>query len=291
MNIAAFLSAHQDTVQVIFYSLVLTSFWIIEILLLKSNIKDKLSHSGTNFLFICTALPVQLLVTSAVVFTSVHVTIAHWGLIEQVPLHHNKWFYYIALFVLLDLGEYCYHVLMHKFDIFWRFHLVHHSDVKVDVSTTVREHPVETAVRTLFLVLWVFLLGANFTVLVIRQSFQTVFNIFSHAEFRLPEPVNRVLAILFITPNLHHVHHHYELPYTDKNYGDVLSIWDRLFGTYTELKAEDTVFGIDTHMSKELNGTYISALKMPFAKIVREDNSATSTTNSLSGACSANTPA
>jgi sterol desaturase/sphingolipid hydroxylase (fatty acid hydroxylase superfamily) len=86
----------------------------------------------------------------------------------------------------------------------------------------------------------------------------------------LPERANKIVALVFITPNLHHVHHHYQLPYTDCNYGDVLSIWDRLFGTYGQLSKEETVFGIDTHMDEKLNASFIGAVKIPFQKFERK---------------------
>jgi sterol desaturase/sphingolipid hydroxylase (fatty acid hydroxylase superfamily) len=174
------------------------------------------------------------------------------------------------MFVLMDLCEYVYHVIMHKFDFLWKFHLVHHSDLEVDVSTTVREHPGETFVRMSFQILWVFLLGPVAAVLVLRQTVQTFSNIAAHTQFRLPERINRVVGLIFITPNLHHVHHHYQLPYTDCNYGDVLSIWDRLFGTYAELEKEETVYGVDTHMEPEKNGRIQNIMKIPFQKLERK---------------------
>jgi sterol desaturase/sphingolipid hydroxylase (fatty acid hydroxylase superfamily) len=92
----------------------------------------------------------------------------------------------------------------------------------------------------------------------------------AHTEFRLPRMVNKIVSLVVITPNLHHVHHHYVLPYTDCNYGDVLSIWDRLFGTYAQLDETDTVFGIDTHMNPEVNSRFVNILKIPFQKLVRK---------------------
>jgi sterol desaturase/sphingolipid hydroxylase (fatty acid hydroxylase superfamily) len=72
--------------------------------------------------------------------------------------------------------------------------------------------------------------------------------------FLLPAVPARVLGWVFITPNLHHTHHHARLPGTNCNYGDVFSIWDRLFGTYVDMPSEDTVFGLDTHMSETNTG-------------------------------------
>lgn len=274
MTISQFNAEHRDSVQIILYIIVITGLWLAEKVVAAgaSSAKDKWQHNRVNLLFITTALPIQLLLTTFVLIILSWTNLHHWGLINYIPFHHNKWVYYISLFMLLDLGEYAYHLMMHKTDHLWRFHLVHHSDMHVDVSTTVREHPCETAIRTCFLMLWVFICGPVVGVLVLRQTFQSVFNIMAHTEFRLPKTLNKIVGYVFITPNLHHVHHHHALPYTDKNYGDVLSIWDRVFGTLAELDEKDTVFGIDTHMNPETTGRFTSILKIPFQKIVRKND-------------------
>jgi sterol desaturase/sphingolipid hydroxylase (fatty acid hydroxylase superfamily) len=69
---------------------------------------------------------------------------------------------------------------------------------------------------------------------------------------------------IFITPNLHHVHHHYQRPYTDSNFGDVFSIWDRIFGTYAELPHGATVFGVDTQPNKQVTESFREIVMMPF---------------------------
>jgi sterol desaturase/sphingolipid hydroxylase (fatty acid hydroxylase superfamily) len=275
-NLQNFFSTHEDAAQIILYAGIITFLWVAEVLFSTAGLKTKWRHSSVNLMFICTALPIQLLLTSFIVIISKWANLHHWGLINLISWHAKSWGYYITLFILLDLCEYVYHVIMHKVDTLWKFHLVHHSDLNVDVSTTIREHPGETFVRTCFLMLWVFLLGPVIGVLILRQIFQTFSNIVGHTEFRLPERANKIVGLLFITPNLHHVHHHYRLPYTDCNYGDVLSVWDRIFGTFSELNKEDTLFGIDTHMDKNINGKFVNIVKIPFQKLERirypEDN-------------------
>ncbi|MDP9075879.1 MAG: sterol desaturase family protein [Bacteroidota bacterium] len=270
MVVREFVMHHEDLVQVIFYAFVIVSFWLTEQFIGMLSLGHKLSRTLLNAKFIFTALPIQLLLTFFVILIMKWVNYNHWGLINFVPFHHILWVNYIVLFLLMDLGEYLYHVIMHKRDLLWRFHLVHHSDLHVDVSTTIREHPVETAIRTTFLMLWVFLFGPGIAMLMIRQVFQSFFNVLAHTEFRLPGKLSKILGWVFITPNLHHVHHHYELPYTDRNYGDVLSIWDRLFGTYQELDWSQTKFGIDTHMDPAVNSRFSSVLLIPFRKFERK---------------------
>jgi len=266
----AFVNKYADLIQVIFYALVIVSFWITErVICTRCPIQNK-KHILLNAKFIFTALPIQLALTTFIILIIGWASAHHWGLIYFIPWHHNAWVYYISLFALLDLGEYVYHLIMHKVDTLWKFHIVHHSDLHVDISTTVREHPGETVIRTCFLMLWVFLLGPAISVLMLRQVFQSFFNIMAHTEFRLGNKLNAALGLIFITPNLHHVHHHYELPYTDCNYGDVLSIWDRLFGTYQKLDKNDVCYGIDTHMDPAINSRFTNVLKIPFQKLERK---------------------
>jgi sterol desaturase/sphingolipid hydroxylase (fatty acid hydroxylase superfamily) len=265
-----FFSTHEDLTQILLYAAVITTLWLAEVLVSTDGFRSKFKHSSVNLMFIFTALPIQLLLTTFIIIVLKWDNLHHWGLLNLMHFHTKGWMYYIVAFVLMDLCEYTYHVIMHKIDALWRFHLVHHSDLKVDVSTTTREHPCETFIRTGFLTLWVFLLGPVIGVLIIRQIFQTFANIIAHTEFRLSDRVNKIVGLIFITPNLHHVHHHYRLPYTDCNYGDVLSIWDRLFGTFGELEREDTHFGIDTHMDENVNGKFVNVVKIPFQKLERK---------------------
>ncbi|QEC75290.1 sterol desaturase family protein [Mucilaginibacter ginsenosidivorax] len=270
MMAQSFIAKNQDIVQLAYFAVIITLLWCSEVIFTNSIATEKFKHTRVNLLFILTALPVQLGMISLVLLVSAWVNQHHWGLINYLPFHKNPWVYYTSLFILMDLCEYIYHVIMHKFDFLWKFHLVHHSDLKVDVSTTVREHPGETFVRTSFQMLWVFLLGPVAMVLVLRQTVQTFSNIAAHTTLRLPNRINKIVGLVFITPNLHHVHHHYQLPYTDCNYGDVLSIWDRLFGTFAELEKEHTVFGVDTHLEPSKNSVFLNILKIPFQKLERK---------------------
>ncbi|SDF55507.1 Sterol desaturase/sphingolipid hydroxylase, fatty acid hydroxylase superfamily [Mucilaginibacter pineti] len=270
MTVQSTLSRYQDIVQLAYFAIIIISLWMCEVFFTADLAPAKFKHTSVNLLFIFTALPIQLVMVSFVLMITVWTNLHHWGLIHYLPYSKNAWVYYISLFILMDLCEYVYHVIMHKLDFLWKFHLVHHSDLRVDVSTTIREHPGETFVRMAFQMLWVFLLGPVAAVIVLRQTVQTFSNIAAHTTFRLPARANKIIGLIFITPNLHQVHHHYQLPYTDRNYGDVLSVWDRLFGTYAELEKKDTVYGVDTHMEPLRNGRFFNILKIPFQKLVRK---------------------
>ncbi len=240
--------------------------WNTELLAGFASKKHKWKHAWVNAGFVFSNFPLQVLVglTFAAVlkWTSLH----HFGFLYQLPFYTNHWWLFISSFIFLDLGEYVYHFIMHKVKKLWMFHVVHHCDLQPDTSTSLREHPGENLIRNLFTLLWVFISGTPFWCLVLRQSVQIISNVFAHASYRLPERMDRVVGLLLITPNLHQVHHHFEQPYTDSNYGDVLSIWDRLFGTFRRINPAALVFGIDAYMAEPQKRKYLYLLKLPFGK-------------------------
>ena len=89
---------------------------------------------------------------------------------------------------------------------------------------------------------------------------------FTHANIKMSKRVDKLISYVFISPDMHKIHHHYKLPYTDSNYGNIFSIWDRLFGTYMYMNREDIVYGVETFPNEEENGSLIHLLKQPFHK-------------------------
>lgn len=268
---------HASSVQVYLFAFVLVFFWIAELVMFTDKATFKWKHFKINGLFIISALLIQLSLTPFLISVSTYVTTHGFGVVYLIPGHENPWVFTIVLILMMDLCEYFYHVIMHKLKFFWIFHLVHHTDSHVDVSTTVREHPVETFIRACFTIVWVLICGASPGVLIIRQTIQSIANISAHTRFRLKGRPEKILGWIFITPNLHHVHHHYQLPYTDCNYGDVLSIWDRLFGTYRELEPGKTTYGIDTHMHIKSSSCFLDLIAIPFKKCVKKSDHPTHT--------------
>jgi sterol desaturase/sphingolipid hydroxylase (fatty acid hydroxylase superfamily) len=261
-----FITHSSEKIQLVTFSGVLILCWNIEnIAALTLNYK-KWRHAFLNAHFICTNTPVQFLLGIAFVKTMEWTALHNFGLIYHLPGINNAWILFAVTFLMLDFGEYVYHVIMHKVRRLWLFHVVHHSDNVVDISTTLREHPGENFIRLSFTLFWIFLSGGVFWALVLRQIIQIFSTSFAHINCRLHPKIDYVIGLLFITPNLHQVHHHYQQPYTDCNYGDVLSIWDRMFGTFKMLPAEKMIFGVDSYMDKVDNDNFKSLFKIPFGK-------------------------
>lgn len=96
------------------------------------------------------------------------------------------------------------------------------------------------------------------------QSLSVVLSQFNHANIKLPKSVDKAISWVLISPDMHKVHHHYVLPYTDSNYGNIFSWWDRLFGTYMHLDREKITYGVDTFPDEVANGKIGPLLKYPF---------------------------
>src|SRR5438067_7751047 len=154
---------------------------------------------------------------------------------------------FVLGFLLLDLLQYAMHRCQHAIPFLWRLHALHHSDPDVDVTTSVRHHPIEYLIAAG--VYWVAVLALGIPAIVVTSHAVTVFAAASvtHGNTRLPEWLERWLQPVFITLDLHLVHHSLSPAEANANFGGVLSVWDRLFGTYTRLpraEQERLVFGV-----------------------------------------------
>ncbi len=143
-------------------------------------------------------------------------------------------------------------------------HLVHHTDHKVDTTTANRHHPLESMIRFAFTLFGVFVVGAPIAIVMIYQSMSLIFTQFTHANIKMNKKVDKILSYFIISPDMHKIHHHNMLPYTDSNYGNIFSIWDRVFGTYMYLDREKIVYGVDTFPDEKSNSSLMELLKQPF---------------------------
>jgi sterol desaturase/sphingolipid hydroxylase (fatty acid hydroxylase superfamily) len=154
---------------------------------------------------------------------------------------------FVAGFLLLDLMRYLVHWCEHAVPLFWRFHALHHSDPDVDVTTSVRHHPIEYVLASG--VYWVAVIVLDIPAIVALSHGLAVFGTASiqHGNIRLPGWLERALQPVLVTVDMHRVHHSIEFSRINWNYGAVLSIWDRLFGTLTRMSLQEhekIVFGV-----------------------------------------------
>jgi sterol desaturase/sphingolipid hydroxylase (fatty acid hydroxylase superfamily) len=239
-------------------------FWILEgIFPLKKMVYNKWRHGGINIFFTVTTLIVNFALafamSSSCRFAQEHKTgIFNW---LNLPLWINV---VIAVMVLDFFGAYLIHYLEHKIKWMWRFHLIHHTDTHVDTTTANRHHPGESVFRAVFTSLAILLAGAPFGVVMLYQTISVVLTQFNHANIKLPTRLDNVLSWVIVSPDMHKVHHHYTQPYTDTNYGNIFSIWDRLLQTFVKKDPLSVTYGIDTHSKEEEHNRIGNLLEMPF---------------------------
>jgi sterol desaturase/sphingolipid hydroxylase (fatty acid hydroxylase superfamily) len=177
------------------------------------------------------------------------------------------WVQIVLGVVLLDFSVgYLSHRILHMSSFLWRFHCVHHNDDFVDATTTYRTHPVETVWRFLFAVVPIWVLGIPAQAVVIQRLLQATFGVMEHSNVRLRPAVDRVLSAVWVTPNVHKIHHSRTVAETNSNYANVLTLWDRLLGTYTASDRAYTVtYGLDDADAMR-SRSFPGLLAMPFER-------------------------
>lgn len=243
-------------------------FWILEgaipLLTLRFR-KTRLRHAGVNFgltvihLIIHTGLAVVIILISD--WCAAHqFGVVYWtgsGILATILL---------TIFIVDFFGGWLVHIIEHKLRFFWIFHVVHHADTNVDVTTGLRHHPVESVIRGLFFFIGIAVSGAPMYAVMIYQTVLVFFTAFEHANISLPKWLDTTMSYIFISPNMHKVHHHHKQPYTDSNYGAIFSVWDRLLGTYKYLEPQQLRYGIDKDYPEEKDENFAQLLKNPFQK-------------------------
>ena len=154
---------------------------------------------------------------------------------------------FVAGFLLLDVLQYAVHRCQHAVPWLWRLHALHHSDPDVDVTTSVRHHPIEYLIASMMY--WVAVLVVEIPAVVVMAHALTVFAAaaVTHGNIRMPIFLEQALRPLFITLDLHRIHHSIDVIDANSNYGAVLSVWDRIFGTLRTHPAtpqKEMVFGV-----------------------------------------------
>jgi sterol desaturase/sphingolipid hydroxylase (fatty acid hydroxylase superfamily) len=175
-------------------------------------------------------LLVRILFPTAAVGMALYAEARGWGLFNLVAL---PWGMATLLsVVLLDLAIYAQHVMFHAVPMFWRLHRMHHADLDIDVTTGVRFHPIEILLSMLIKFAAVLALGTPAVAVLIFEVLLNATSMFNHSNARMPAPIDRIVRLLVVTPDMHRVHHSILRAETNSNFGFNFPWWDRLFGTY-----------------------------------------------------------
>ncbi len=244
----------------------LTIFWMIESSVPLFTFKyKKWKHAAINIFFTLTTALINLSMAFILVMTADWVVANNVGLLQLVEM--PLWAYTLIGLLLLDLiGAWLVHYVEHKVRWMWVFHLIHHTDQNVDTTTANRHHPGESVFRFVFTTAAVLIVGAPMWIVFLYQTMSVVLTQFNHSNVRMPDWLDNALVWVFCTPNMHRVHHHYRMPYSDSNYGNIFSFWDRMFGTYKKVENDKLIYGVDTHMDYKETNDVVALLKIPFQK-------------------------
>jgi sterol desaturase/sphingolipid hydroxylase (fatty acid hydroxylase superfamily) len=183
-------------------------------------------------LTLATTLILQYAVQDHLIAAFVPLRILNLG---RLPL--PDWTIFLVSFAVVDLLNYLFHRVSHAIPLLWRLHAIHHSDEHVTALTAQLHHPLEEVASFLFLVALYVVLGVPVVVAIIYGLVFAVENAFAHADVALPRGLDQWLRWIIVTPDLHRTHHSSDMREGNSNFGQVLTIWDRLFGTYVDRPA------------------------------------------------------
>lgn len=244
-------------------------FAIIEAIIpRKKRTLPRLQRWWTNLSMVAIdTVVLRLLFPGAAVGFAILMTQKNFGLFNNVKLPITL---EIILGVLiLDFAIWLQHVISHKFKILWRLHRVHHADPDLDVTSGNRFHPLEIVFSMLYKFGWIFILGPSAGSVVIFEVILNGLALFNHANMKIPLGLDRVLRWFIVTPEMHRIHHSTIPKEHHSNFGFNLSLWDRLFKTYTDkasLPQEEMKIGLDDFSEPKQNSTLWGALSIPFTK-------------------------
>lgn len=250
---------------------ILISFFVILFLLestfqLRKRVQSRWKRVFINFIVSIPAFALlRLLFIPEIVWLAEKNKVWHYGL--------NYWYNSpnllksIIAFVLLDYSNYIWHILLHKLPILWRFHLVHHTDLDLDVSTAFRFHFGEMIGSVLFRAAAVIIIGASPLVVLIYEIAFEAATQFHHSNTKLPFNVEKRLNYLIVTPRMHGIHHSIIKRETDSNYSVIFSFWDRMHKTVRlNTPQNEIITGVPAYLH-ENDLTIYKLLKLPFTHL------------------------
>jgi sterol desaturase/sphingolipid hydroxylase (fatty acid hydroxylase superfamily) len=233
-----FIVNHEGLIRLSVFGGVLVLMLVLETLFpRKTRTQNRLLHIATNLgIVVIYTIMMRVIFVVAAVGIAILAMVYGWGLLNLVEM--PVWVHVLISVILLDLAVYWQHVASHKIPIIWALHKMHHADRDIDATTGIRFHPLEIVLSMAYKMLIVLILGPHVVGVILFEVILNGSAMFNHANFRLPLWLDKVLRLLFVTPDMHRVHHSVIARETNSNYGFNLSIWDRIFGSYIDQPKE-----------------------------------------------------
>jgi sterol desaturase/sphingolipid hydroxylase (fatty acid hydroxylase superfamily) len=207
----------------------------------------------------------RILFPTAVIGVSVYANNNNIGLFNLLEL---STFVSIVLSIfILDFIIYFQHRFFHTIDFFWKFHKVHHCDMDYDLSTGFRFHPIEIVFSMCIKMFFVLILGVPIVAVLIFEILLSTLAVFHHSNIHIPNKIDKILKLFIVTPNMHRIHHSINYEELNSNYGFNLTIWDRMFKTYTSKPSNaysKMKIGLKNFQDEKKTVSILAMLKIPF---------------------------
>ncbi|MGS2721140.1 sterol desaturase family protein [Paraglaciecola aestuariivivens] len=211
------------------------------------------------------ALVARVMLPTGLAAIGIYAQNNHLGLWNGISV--SLWISVPITLILLDCFIYWQHRLFHRVPWLWRLHQVHHADPHLDASTGLRFHPFEIAISLAIKVLAILLLGAPLIAILIFEIVLNASSLFNHSNINLPTKLERLLRKVIVTQAMHRIHHSQNVRETDSNFSFNLSLWDRVFGSYTQdaQNGDSGIkLGLKQYSSIQSHTRLTSLLIMPF---------------------------
>ncbi len=229
-----YLTTHPDQSRLFMFFSVLLMMAILEFLLPKRNVNAKRSirWSSNIGIVILDSVIARIILPTTTIAVALYADANGLGLFNIIL--ENSWVTIVLSILILDVLIYGQHVVFHKISWLWRFHRMHHSDTHIDVTTGIRFHPIEIILSLLIKFAAIVVLGIPALAILLFEIILNATSMITHSNLSIPLWLDKLLRTVFVTPDMHRVHHSVYRNETDSNYGFNFSFWDRLFGTYTD---------------------------------------------------------
>lgn len=271
----SFILLHETTIRLGFFltALCLMGLWELKAPYRPLKVEKRQRWLNNLSLVVFNSVTLRLVIPIAATSVAIVAQQQGWGLFNMIEIDNSNHLLSIAVIITtiisLDFIIYLQHRLMHKLDWLWRLHRVHHADMDIDVTTGSRFHPVEIIFSMLVKLISIVLIGAPAIAVILFEIILSSMALFNHSNIKLPKPIDRLLRYIFITPDMHRVHHSTQRHEENSNFGFSLSCWDKLFRTYVAQPEKghlEMTIGNTEFNSEEETVTVSSMLKMPFVK-------------------------
>ncbi len=264
-----YIIANEPIIRLSFFVSILLLMSLFEYIIPKKELLlSKFKRWSNNIsIIVVNSFLLKFIFASSIITISIYTTENKIGLLNLFEI--SFFFSVILSIILLDLIIYFQHRLFHKIDFFWKFHKVHHSDMDFDVTTGLRFHPIEIIISMLIKMISVFIIGVPIIAIVIFEIILSSLSMFNHSNIKLPAILDKRLRYFIVTPDMHRIHHSIHNEELNSNYGFNISLWDRIFSSYTNKPKngyEKMTIGLKEFYDENKTVSILNILSLPFRK-------------------------